>query len=297
MLEQAPKTRRRFGHYVNNFIGGEFITLGEKDKIELTNPSTGELICTVWDSISANVERALLAAKVAQLEWENRPAIELANVLHATAAKILQHAASLARTIAEEKSKFLALVRVEVSFTADYFDYMAEWTPCTGVGEHAFWKSATGRIRRRPLINEAGSPRVDCMVQRAIKVGATLVTSGKRGHDQRGHYYKPTVLTDCRQEMEIFQREIFGPVVPIVTFESLDESIAYTNDAEYGLTSSIYESSFNVAMKACQQIRFKKPISTARTCGASTPAGASVRIVNMGLYAFLETHIVYMQRC
>ncbi len=56
--------------------------------------------------------------------------------------------------------------------------------------------------------------------------------------------------------MEIIQREIFGPVAPIVTFHDLEEAIAFANDSDYGLTSSIYTRDLNVALKACQEIRF-----------------------------------------
>ena len=48
----------------------------------------------------------------------------------------------------------------------------------------------------------------------------------------------------------------FGPVVPIVEFEDLDQAIAYANDCDYGLTSSIYTRDINVAMRACNEIRF-----------------------------------------
>lgn len=52
-------------------------------------------------------------------------------------------------------------------------------------------------------------------------------------------FYTPTVLTACRQEIDIAQREIFGPVIPVVTFDDLEQAITFANDSEYGLTSLV----------------------------------------------------------
>ena len=71
-----------------------------------------------------------------------------------------------------------------------------------------------------------------------------------------GYYYEPTVLADCRQDMEIMRKEIFGPVIPMVKFDDLDQAIDFANDSDYGLTSSIYTRDLNTALRACQEIRF-----------------------------------------
>jgi len=74
------------------------------------------------------------------------------------------------------------------------------------------------------------------------------------------------------------QQEIFGPVLPIATFETLDQAIAYANDCEYGLTSSIYTRSLDVAMRAANELKFGETYVNARTsrpCRAFTPDGGS----------------------
>jgi len=76
-----------------------------------------------------------------------------------------------------------------------------------------------------PLINEAGFRKVDGLVRSAVTAGATVVTGGRRGAGERGYFYEPTVVTGCKQDMEIIRREIFGPVVPIVTFDDLEEAL------------------------------------------------------------------------
>lgn len=90
----------------------------------------------------------------------------------------------------------------------------------------------------------------------ALKQGAILRTGGKRGEGSGGYCFEPIVLTGCKQEMEIVRKEVFGPVIPVSKFEDLDDAIAYANDCEYGLTSSIFTEDLNVALRACQEIRF-----------------------------------------
>src|ERR1039457_4301399 len=110
-----------------NFVNGKFTPSSGSGRIDVKNPSTGETICSVPDSTDADVDEALQAAEAAQKGWARRPAIERAGVLRAIAAKIREHAEPLARVITEEQGKVLGLARVEVAFTADYLDYMAEW--------------------------------------------------------------------------------------------------------------------------------------------------------------------------
>ena len=140
-----------------------------------------------------------------------------------------------------------------------------------------------------PLINEAGFRKVEKLVGSAVKAGATLLTGGKRGAGEKGYFYEPTVLTGCKQDMEIIRHEIFGPVIPLVEFGDLDKAIAYANDSDYGLTSSIYTRDLNVALRACQEIRFGEtyinrenfePCRDSMRDGEKAASGA--RMENMG---------------
>jgi lactaldehyde dehydrogenase/glycolaldehyde dehydrogenase len=110
-----------------NFINGRFVASSGEERITCTNPATGEPICTVPDSSAATVEAAIAAAEAAQKDWARRPAVQRAAAVRAIAAKIRENVEPLARIITEEQGKILALARVEVAFTADYLDYMAEW--------------------------------------------------------------------------------------------------------------------------------------------------------------------------
>ena len=110
-----------------NYIGGEWVSPSTTRTLEVHNPSTRELIATVPDSDGGDVDRAVAAARAAQPAWERLPAIERAVHLRAVAAKLREHKTRLARRIALEQGKVLPLAEVEVDFTANYMDYMAEW--------------------------------------------------------------------------------------------------------------------------------------------------------------------------
>jgi lactaldehyde dehydrogenase / glycolaldehyde dehydrogenase len=153
-----------------------------------------------------------------------------------------------------------------------------------------------------PLINQEGLSKVEGMVTRATKDGATVVTGGRRGDRGKGWFYEPTVLADCRQGMEIVQKEIFGPVVPVVVVEDLDQAIEYANDSEYGLTSSIYTSNIDVAMRACKEIQFGETYINRENFEAMQGFHAGWRKSGIGgadgkhgLYEYTQTHVVYLQ--
>jgi lactaldehyde dehydrogenase/glycolaldehyde dehydrogenase len=472
----------------DNFIDGEFTPSNTKDRVVVHNPSTGKSICTVPDSGSEDVERALLAATKAQVSWAKKPAIERAEVLRSVSRKIRENGERISRVIVEEQGKTLSLAQVEVSFTADYIDYMAEWgrriegdivesdrpgeniflfrqpigvvagilpwnfpffliarkaapalitgntivikpseetphnavlfcellaqanvppglinfvhgrgvstgqtlassrdigmvsfTGSVGTGSaimtaaapnitkvnlelggkapvlvmsdanldlaakavtasrvinsgqvcncaervyvhHSIADEFTEKLASAmkatrfgdplidqsvdygPLINEAGYKKVDRLVRSAVDAGATVVTGGKRGQGEPGYFYEPTVIVNCRQEMDIVRREIFGPVLPVVMFHDLDEAIAYANDSEYGLTSSLYTRDLNVALKVAREIRFGETYINRENFEAMQGFHAGWRKSGIGgadgkygLYEFTQTHVVYMQ--
>ncbi|MCC6681288.1 MAG: aldehyde dehydrogenase [Phycisphaeraceae bacterium] len=471
-----------------NLINGRFVPATGNGTMKVMNPSDGQPICMVPDSTAADVETAVEAATVAQKEWARRPAIQRAKVLHAIADKVRGQVEQLARVITEEQGKTLGLARVEVIFTADYIDYMAEWArrvegeiipsdrpgetilffrqPIGVVGGILPWNfpffliarkmapalvtgntivikpsretphnaakfseliagtdlppgvvnfvhgrgsvvgdalasnshvgliSLTGSVETGirimttaaknvtkvnlelggkapgivmgdadmklavtavkasrvinsgqvcnccervyvqdkvaeeftdkltaamkaskvgdpnldetvdygPMINEGACRRIDEMVHNAEKEGATVVTGGKRAPSKGGFYYEPTVITDCKQTSEIIQKEIFGPVIPIVKFHDLDEAIGMANDSEYGLTSSIYTKDLNVALRACHELKFGETYINRENFEAMQGFHAGVRKSGIGgadgkhgLYEFTQSHIVYIQ--
>ena len=94
-------------------------------------------------------------------------------------------------------------------------------------------------IQVGPLVNEPGRDKVEELIADAVQRGAELVTGGARGRED-GWYYQPTVLANVPAGSSILREEIFGPVAPIVTFDTEDEGVRLANDTEYGLVAYIY---------------------------------------------------------
>jgi len=469
------------------FIDGEFVSASSQRTIPVVNPATEEVISEIPSGTARDVDVAVLAAERAQKSWEKLPAITRAGHLCEIAQAIRQKKEALARVISQEQGKILPLAQVEVSFTADYLDYMAEFArryeggiiqsdrpneniflfkaPIGVIGGILPWNfpfflivrkmapalvtgntivikpssetpnnafefakivaesslpkgvfnlvsgagsavgnalaghpkvgmiSVTGSvdagvaimraaaenvtkvslelggkapaivmqdadldlavtaIRASRIINsgqvcncaerayvhesvaepfirkineamratkvgdpfEAGNEMgpmvskrqmedVHAAVEQAVKDGAQLISGGKKYDGRVGYYYPPTVLTNCDQKSAIMQKEVFGPVLPITTFRDLDQAIEWANDCEYGLTSSIYTRNLDVAMRACNEIKFGETYINRENFEAMQAFHSGWRKSGIGgadgrhgLEEYLQTHVVYLQ--
>lgn len=470
-----------------NFINGEFVAPSSSAEIEVFNPATEESIGRVPDSTAHEINAAVEAARSAQPAWEKLPAIERAGYLRKISSAIRGKTDLLAEIIAKEQGKVLDLAKVEVNFTADYIDYMAEWarriegeiltsdrqnetillmrkpigvvagilpwnfpffliarkmapalitgntivikpseeTPLnafafaelvaelnlppgvfnlvSGGGksggqlvthpqvdmvsftgsvatgkrimkaasdnltrvnlelggkapaivlasadvdlavnaiyqsriintgqvcncaervyvEEAVLQEFTDKIVRKmqgtkfgdplagqpldmgPLISRAQLEKVRDAVDTAVGQGAVVATGGKVAELDRGYHYEPTVLVDCKHEMEIMRSETFGPVLPIQAVGSLDEAISFANDSDYGLTSSVFTRDINAAMQACRELKFGETYVNRENFEAMQGFHAGRRKSGIGgadgkhgLYEHMETHVVYLQ--
>jgi lactaldehyde dehydrogenase/glycolaldehyde dehydrogenase len=469
------------------FINGAFVPNASRKMIPVVNPATEELISEIPAGTPEDAALAVASAEKAQKSWCKLPAIKRAAYLREIAAAIRQKKDLLARTIVEEQGKILPLAQVEVSFTADYMDYMAEFArrfegeiiPSDRPNENIFlfkmpigviagilpWNfpffliarkmapalvtgntivikpscetpnnafefakivaasslpagvfnlvSGTGAvvghalasnpkvgmvsltgsveggvavmraaaenvtkvslelggkapaivmpdadldlavtaIRNSRIINtgqvcncaervyvhesvaeefiekvvlamkltKIGDPLkdadaemgplvsrqqlelVEAAVRQAVSDGAKVVLGGKRLTRKAGFYFEPTVLTGCKQKTAIMQKEIFGPVLPITTFKDLDEAIELANDCEYGLTSSIYTQNLDVAMRACNEIKFGETYINRENFEAMQGFHAGWRKSGIGgadgkhgLEEYFQTHVVYL---
>lgn len=469
------------------YIDGEFVDSNSKETIQVINPATEEPISEIPRGTKEDVRKAISSSNVAQKSWGKLPAVERGQYLHKIATSIRNKSSLLAETISEEMGKPLNLSEVEVNFTADYIDYMAEWARryegeiiqsdrpneniylykkpigvtagilpwnfpffliarkvapalvtgntsvikpseespnnaikfaeiadeinlpkgvfnlVTGTGsivgdelarnpevglvsitgsfdagsavmraasdnvtkvslelggkapaivmddadldlavdsivasriintgqvcncaervyvhksiEKEFLEKVSEKIQNSkygdplnnndidmgPLINQDAVASVDRKVQTAVQEGATIVTGGKTV-EGTGYHYEPTVIKDANNNMEIMREEIFGPVLPVGTFETLDEAIDLANDNEYGLTSSLYTQNLDVAMRVSNELKvgetyinrenFENMQGFHAGWGKSGIGGADGK---HGVEEYLQTHVVYLQ--
>ncbi len=141
-------------------------------------------------------------------------------------------------------NRFYVHSSVADEFTAKLADRMAGMRMGPGMDDG---------VQLGPLVNAAAREDVHALVSLAVEGGATAVTGGEpAGGD--GYFYPPTVLSNVPSDAEILRHEIFGPVAPIVRFDSDDEAVRMANDTEYGLVAYVYTGDLARGLRVTEQI-------------------------------------------
>ena len=91
-----------------------------------------------------------------------------------------------------------------------------------------------------PMINERQLHIVESQVEDAKACGARIMTGGTRLPELGPNFCAPTVLADVTHDMRIMREETFGPVLPVMPFDTEDEAVRLANDSEYGLAASVW---------------------------------------------------------
>ncbi|MFQ3872215.1 aldehyde dehydrogenase [Staphylococcus equorum] len=105
------------------------------------------------------------------------------------------------------------------------------------------------------IINQQQLDSIDDKVQDAIKNGADLITGGHKV-DGAGYFYEPTILDKVNPQDSAFKEEIFGPVIPIVTYNEFEDAIEQANDTNAGLSSFIFSEDLKEIMTATERLKF-----------------------------------------
>ncbi|MDO4908900.1 MAG: NAD-dependent succinate-semialdehyde dehydrogenase [Corynebacterium sp.] len=109
-------------------------------------------------------------------------------------------------------------------------------------------------LEPRPLITDKQRAQVHELVHDAVERGATLLTGGEIPEGP-GYFYPATILTDIPADARILREEIFGPVAPIITTNSLDEAINLANDTEFGLASYGFSTNHNTCQRFARELK------------------------------------------
>jgi len=122
-----------------------------------------------------------------------------------------------------------------------------------------------------PMINEAAVKKTGRYIDIGQAENADLLTGGTRARGDglaNGWFFEPTIFARVEAGSRLEQEEIFGPVLSVIRFRTIDEAFAINNDVRYGLSSSVYTRDVNVAMRALNELDNGITYINAPTIGA-----------------------------
>ena len=154
-----------------------------------------------------------------------------------------------------------------------------------------------------PLVSKEQQERVERFIEIGSKE-ATLAKQGSRPSDARlanGYFVPPTVFADVDNGSTIAREEIFGPVMSVIPFSSVEEVVAMSNDNEYGLAAAVWTNDVNKAMRTAQALRAgvvwindSQPAPTEMPWGGYKQSGIGRELGKHGVEDFLESKSVYL---
>jgi acyl-CoA reductase-like NAD-dependent aldehyde dehydrogenase len=150
-----------------------------------------------------------------------------------------------------------------------------------------------------PLINGVQRERVEKMVTETVDQGAKVLAGGSRVKG-KGYFFQPTVVTDVKPGSPLHDEEIFGPVMPVIPFGTIDEVIAMANSTEYGLAAFVHTRDLATALRVSEELEFgmvgvndwyvatpEAPFGGVKQSGLGRESSAE------GLYEYLEPKTRY----
>ncbi|MDP3716591.1 MAG: NAD-dependent succinate-semialdehyde dehydrogenase [Acidobacteriota bacterium] len=167
-------------------------------------------------------------------------------------------------------------------------------------GELRLGSGLDAAVQVGPLINARQRDRVAALVAGAAGQGVAVRSGGHiPAALPHGYFFEPTVLSGVAADMPVFREEIFGPVMPIVTFDEVDEAIALANQTPYGLAAYIWTNDLRASVKISEALEFGMvginewaPHATEAPFGGWKQSGVGHESGSEGLSEYLETKLV-----
>lgn len=151
-----------------------------------------------------------------------------------------------------------------------------------------------------PLINDVQRDRVARIVEDSVAAGASVVTGGSR-IDGPGYFYRPTVVAGVTGDAPLANEEVFGPVLPVIPFDTTDEAIAMANSVDYGLASFVWTNDLGTAYKVSDALEFGMvgvndwyPVTPEAPFGGTKQSGMGRESGVEGLHEYVETKTRYI---
>ncbi|ANU22638.1 NAD-dependent succinate-semialdehyde dehydrogenase [Planococcus donghaensis] len=154
-------------------------------------------------------------------------------------------------------------------------------------------------VKIGPLVDKDGYEKVEKHVQDAVEKGAKVVVGGEGRTENNAYFYNPTVLTNASSDMLVMNEETFGPVAPIMTFETDEEAVELANDTRFGLAAYFFTESMSRGTYIAENLDYGivgwndgAPSTAQAPFGGMKESGVGREGGKEGLEAFLETKYI-----
>ena len=183
---------------------------------------------------------------------------------------------------------------VEQPALEDFLDAVKTETEKLVVGDGMLEGVSNG-----PMVSRAGRDKVEHFVEDARARNASLITGGRRPNIEQGYFYNPTVLTDVTADMQIGCDEVFGPVMAVSTFSTIDEALQLANDTPYGLAGYVMTKDLSTATRVYEGLEFgivgvndMVPATAEAPFGGTKSSGFGREGSQEGLYEYMDQKFV-----
>ena len=154
-------------------------------------------------------------------------------------------------------------------------------------------------VTNGPMVSRAGRDKVELFVADAVSKRAAVVAGGARPDIEKGYFYQPTVLTDVTSDMRIGCDEVFGPVMAVSTFDSVEEALRLANDTPYGLAGYVMTRDLSTATRVYEGLEFgiigvndMVPATAEAPFGGTKTSGFGREGGQEGLYEYMDQKFV-----